>query len=174
MTQRATLCGRIMLVPPLLRFCPYRPQSFLTRIDAIVGCRDAPHRCRAVNAAVQTLLRRLNTAAEHFLANRSYADGRPFTTATSLLTITAGLVLRISPPIEGSKATHHTSPRRGGLSGLIGNIAGQVLHPLRGFALTFFVGGHRPIAFYDLLRDHVRPRKIVEESADPSSADNAM
>src|SRR6267143_401057 len=80
MTQRATLCGRIMLVPPLLRFCPYRPQSFLTRIDAIVGCRDAPHRCRAVNAAVQTLLRRLNTAAEHFLANRSYVDGRPFTT----------------------------------------------------------------------------------------------
>src|SRR5271169_2256039 len=66
----------------------------------------------------------------------------------------AGLVLRISPPIEGSKATHHTSPRRGGLSGLI--------------------GGHRPIAFDDFPRDDVRPREIIEEAADPPSADDAV
>ena len=37
----------------------------------------------------------------------------------------AGLVLRISPPVEGSNATHHTSPRRGGLSGFIGDVAGK-------------------------------------------------
>src|SRR6202022_3548138 len=66
-------------IPPLRGFCPYRPQSFLTRVDAIVGSRDARRSCRAVNAAVQTWLRRPNTAAERFLSNRSYADGRPFT-----------------------------------------------------------------------------------------------
>src|SRR5437660_7966887 len=88
--------------------------------------------------------------------------------------MTAGLVLRISPPIEGSKATHHTSPRRGGLSGLIGNVAGQVLYPLRRCALALLVGGHRPIAFYNLPRDHVRPREIIEETADPPPPDNAV
>jgi len=71
----------------------------------------------------------------------------------------AGLVLRISPPTDGSKATHHTSPQRGGLSGL---------------ALLLLVGGHCPIVFDDLLRDHVRPRKIIEESADTPPADDAV
>src|SRR5271165_5741621 len=88
--------------------------------------------------------------------------------------MTAGLVLQISPPIEGSKATHHTSPRRGGLSGLIGDVAGQVLYPFRGFVFALFVGGHRPIAFDDFPRDNVRPRKVIEESADPPPTDDAV
>jgi len=54
----------------------------------------------------------------------------------SLLTMTAGWVLRISPPIDGSNATHQTSPRCGGLSGLIGDIPGQAFDPLRGIALA--------------------------------------
>ena len=67
-----------------------------------------------------------------------------------------------------------TTPRRAGLSGFIGDVAGQVLDPFQGFAFALFIGGHRPIAFDHLLRDHVRPRKIVEEPADPAPADDAV
>jgi hypothetical protein len=59
-----------------------------------------------------------------------------------LLTISAGRVLRISPPREGSKATHHTSQRRRSPR-LVGDIADQVLDPLGGRAFTLLVGGHR-------------------------------
>src|SRR6266404_5813061 len=69
---------------------------------------------------------------------------------TSLLTTLAGLVLRISPPIEGSKATHQTSPRCGCLSGLIGDIAGQVFDPFRGLALARLIGSHRPVTLDDI------------------------
>src|SRR6266851_2644747 len=93
---------------------------------------------------------------------------------TSLLTTIAGLVLRISPPIEGSKATHQTSPRCGGLSGLIGDIAGQAFDPLRGLAFARFIGGHRPIALDDIARQDVWPREIVQESADPPPSDDAV
>jgi hypothetical protein len=44
----------------------------------------------------------------------------------------------------------HTSPRRGGLSWFIGDVAGQVLDPFQGFAFTLFVGGHRPVTLDEL------------------------
>jgi hypothetical protein len=83
--------------------------------------------------------------------------------AKSLLTTTAGRVLRIPPPSEGSYATHHTSPRCGGLSGLIGDVRGQVFNPFRGIALALLVGGHRPIAFGQVARQHMRAGKVVQK-----------
>src|SRR5579864_3106945 len=91
----------------------------------------------------------------------------------SLLTTTAGRVLRISPPIAGSKATHHTSPRCGGLSLLVGDIAGQVLDPFVGLALARLVGRHRAITLDEVAPGDVRARQIVEETADPPRPNNA-
>src|SRR5882672_1893261 len=94
--------------------------------------------------------------------------------ARSLLTTTAGLVLRISPPREGSNATHHTSPRSGGLSGLIGDVPGQVFNPFGGFALAFLVGGHRPVAFGQVALQYVRTGEVVQKAADPAPPDYAV
>src|SRR5713226_8367528 len=93
---------------------------------------------------------------------------------TSLLTTIAGLVLRISPPIDGSKATHQTSPRCGGLSGLIGNVAGQVFDPLLGFPLVLLVFCHRPVAGGTITLQHVRAGKIVQKAADAAASDDAV
>ncbi len=87
--------------------------------------------------------------------------------ATSLLTMTAGLVLRISPPIDGSTATHQTSPRRGVLSGfirpgVIGYIAGKLFDPLCCLALALLVGRHGAIAFHQIASGDVRAREIVQ------------
>src|SRR5205807_8896086 len=94
--------------------------------------------------------------------------------ARSLLTTTAGRVFRISPPNEGSNATHHTSPRCGGLSGLIGDVRGQVFDPFRSFALALLVGGHRLVAFGQISLQHVRTREIVQKAADPAPPDYAV
>src|SRR5690349_10366017 len=93
--------------------------------------------------------------------------------------MTAGLVLRISPPIDGSNATHHTSPRRGVLSGfihpeIIGDVAGEIFGPLGGFALTLLVGRHRAIAFRQIACGDVRTREIVQKPADTSPPDDAV
>src|SRR6478672_8887384 len=83
--------------------------------------------------------------------------------AMSLLTTIAGRVLRISPPIAGSNATHHTSPRRGGLPRVIGDVASHALDPFGGVPLARFVRRHRPVALGDIPRQHVRPREVVDE-----------
>src|SRR5712691_7916850 len=92
----------------------------------------------------------------------------------SLLTTSAGRVLRISPPIAGSNATHHTSPRRGGLPRVIGDVAGDALDPFRRLALALLVRRHRPVACHQIPRQHMRPRQIAEKPADPSPSDDAV
>src|SRR5690242_21613298 len=94
--------------------------------------------------------------------------------AASLLTMIAGLVLRISPPTAGSNATHQTSPRRGALPGLIGHIAGQVFYPFLRFALVFLVGRHGLVPGEKVAGGHVRPRQIVQKAADPPRPDHPM
>ena len=54
----------------------------------------------------------------------------------SLLRTTAGRFLRTSPPKDGSKLTHHTSPR------FIAHIPGGSLSPFQSFALPALVLGH--------------------------------
>src|SRR3990172_926584 len=56
--------------------------------------------------------------------------------AASLLMMTAGRFLRISPPSDGSKFTHQTSPR------LIGHISNGRLRPLERLGLAGFVLAH--------------------------------
>src|SRR3954452_8568233 len=89
----------------------------------------------------------------------------------SLLTITAGRVLRISPPSVASKATHHTSPRRGCSTGLIGHVADQALVPLERLGLACFVRGHIGIACLEPSRRDMRPRQIVQKAADAARPD---
>src|SRR4051812_48520305 len=86
--------------------------------------------------------------------------------AISLLTITAGRVLRISPSIDGSNAIHQTSPRRGNSAGLIGHVADQALAPRQCFALARFLAGHLGIAGFQPMPRDMRPRQIVEKAAD--------
>src|SRR3954465_13307 len=86
--------------------------------------------------------------------------------AMSLLTITAGRVLRISPPSVASKATHHTSPRRGCSAGLIGHVADQPLAPGRALGFARFVRRHIGIACLEPSRRDMRPRQIVQKAAD--------
>src|ERR1019366_864866 len=56
--------------------------------------------------------------------------------AASLLIMTAGRVFCISPPIEGSKETHHTSPL------FIGLVSYQSFAPLVGFPFMLCVTRH--------------------------------
>src|SRR3954467_3060415 len=89
----------------------------------------------------------------------------------SLLTITAGRVLRISPPSVASKATHHTSPRRGCSTGLIGHIADQAFAPLKRLGRARFVRRHIGIAGLEPSWRDVRAREIVEKAADAARPD---
>src|SRR5436309_3095534 len=84
----------------------------------------------------------------------------------SLLTITADRTFRISPPREASNATHHTSPRRGASTRLIGHVADQAFAPFCGFSLACFLSRHFGIAGFESPWRDVGPRQIVEEAAD--------
>src|SRR6267142_1101461 len=57
-----------------------------------------------------------------------------------LLRITAGLVFLISPPIEGLKLTHQTSPR------FIACVSDCGFRKLKSISLSLFILGHRTIA----------------------------
>src|SRR4051812_25406007 len=90
---------------------------------------------------------------------------------------TAGRVLRISPPIAGSKATHHTSPRCGDgelFGGAMNYVADQALHPFRCFAFVLLVGGHGAIGGLEIASGYVWTCEVVQEAADASAPDNAV
>src|SRR5438067_1947993 len=83
--------------------------------------------------------------------------------------MTAGRVFRISPAKEGSKATHHTSPRRGGSAALIRGVADHALAPLQRLRLAPFVRRHGAISGIEPRRGDMRPREIVDEAADAAA-----
>src|SRR3954471_5537164 len=90
---------------------------------------------------------------------------------------TAGRVLRFSPPIAGSKATHHTSPRGGGgqlFAAAMSYVADQALDPFRCFAFVRLVGGHGAIGSLEVASGHVWACEVVQEAADASAPDDAV
>src|SRR6266851_4301921 len=72
-----------------------------------------------------------------------------------------GRVFLASPPIDGSNATHHASPRRGSFSspGLIGDITDQPFAPLSRFALALFVRRHLFHLFHHPAAQRLRPQR---------------
>src|ERR1700674_3542579 len=86
----------------------------------------------------------------------------------------AGRVFLISPPIEGSKATHQTSPRRGAAVSpwLIRDVSDQPLAPFQRFRFPPLVRRHRAVALLQTSMHDVRAGKIVQEAADVAPADN--
>src|ERR1019366_9256749 len=89
----------------------------------------------------------------------------------SLLTITAGRVFCISPPRDGSKSTHQTSPRN---MRLVPSVSDQSLRPSQRFPLPVLVRSHVPVRRFDVFRQDVRTRKLLQKLADPAPADLAM
>jgi hypothetical protein len=92
-------------------------------------------------------------------------DGFRCRLEASRLTITAGRVLRISPPMAGSQPTHQTSPR------FIGHVASQVLGPLESLCLAPAIGGHGLVGRIELRIHDMRPRQRVDKTADAPGAD---
>src|ERR1051325_4318828 len=91
--------------------------------------------------------------------------------AMSLLTITAGRVLRNSSPSGVSTAPHPTSPRLGWSTRLIGPVADQALAPVERLGLARFLRRHIGIARLESPGRDMRPRQIVEEAADAARTD---
>src|SRR4051812_35861080 len=91
--------------------------------------------------------------------------------AISLLTTTAGRVLRISPPTDGWNATHQSSPRRGNSAGLIGYIPNQALAPRQRFGLARFLARHVRIGCFQALRRDMGPCQIIEKATNAARPD---
>src|ERR1035441_9353383 len=90
----------------------------------------------------------------------------------SLLTITAGRVFWISPPGEGSKSTHQTSPRS--IWPVPCHIADDTFRPLLGVALAFLVSRHFEVCSFDVLRYDVWPGEFLKELADSPASDGTV
>src|SRR3954468_11938998 len=82
--------------------------------------------------------------------------------------MTAGRRFWISPPIEGSKSTHQTSPR------FIRDVPDRGFPPLVSLGLTAFVRCHRPVGIGQVLRNHVGADQTFDELANLLPADHAM
>src|SRR5262252_1368535 len=88
--------------------------------------------------------------------------------AASLLRMTAGRCLRISPPTDGSKLTHQTSPRS------IADITDGGFCPGKCLRLTPFVLGHVLICCFKLLREEVGTHQFFDKAADAPTANDSM
>src|SRR5262252_5299778 len=88
--------------------------------------------------------------------------------AASLLRMTAGRCLRISPPTDGSKLTHQTSPR------VIADITDGGFCPGECFGFTRFVLRHLLIGRFQLVGQEVRADEILNKATDTATTDNFM
>src|SRR4051794_30044306 len=88
--------------------------------------------------------------------------------AASLLTMTAGRRFCISPPTEGSKFTHQTSPR------FIGYVPDKCLDPFQRLSFSRFISGHFRVARREIRRHHVRTNEIFDELADSTRTDHPV
>src|SRR3954466_3721342 len=88
--------------------------------------------------------------------------------AASLLTMTAGRVLRISLPIEGSNSTHQTSPR------FIAHISGQRIAPFGSFRLAGLIFSHGLVAVIQCGFDDMGPNQVFDELAHAPPAHYAI
>src|ERR1035437_1035024 len=89
----------------------------------------------------------------------------------SLLTITAGRVFCISPPRDGSKSTHQTSPRS---MRLVSDVSDQSFRPSQRFPLPIPVRSHVAVRRLHVFRQDVWTRKLFQKLTDPPPADLAM
>lgn len=76
-----------------------------------------------------------------------------------MLTMTAGPFVRTSPPTDGSKLTHQTSPR------FMHHVRDGRLSPFVNFRLSSLVGTHIPIGGHEIARDDVRADQRLDEPA---------
>ena len=92
--------------------------------------------------------------------------------AALLLTITAGRIFCISPPSDGSKLTHHTSPR----SKLANwkRIVDQGFYPLGRFALPVPVEAHLPIGRLQAGLGYDRTRQLLDYLADRTASGRGL
>src|SRR2546422_22781 len=88
--------------------------------------------------------------------------------AASLLRMTAGRCLRISPPTDGSKLTHQTSPR------FIADITDCGFCPGKRFGFTRFILRHLLIGRFQLVRQDVWTDEFFDKATDTSTANDSM
>src|SRR6266540_1088691 len=81
--------------------------------------------------------------------------------------MTAGRCLRISPPTDGSKSTHHT--HRGSSS----RVHYRRFDPIQGCSFTLFVLRHEMVGVFQIGSNHVRPHQPFDELADLTATDDA-
>src|SRR5438552_3786399 len=86
----------------------------------------------------------------------------------SLLTITAARFFWISPPTEGPKLIHQTSPR------FIADIPHRVFRPLQSFGFALLVSSHLPVSLFELLGDDVGAYRLLDEAADATPTYDCM
>src|ERR1035437_9058809 len=77
----------------------------------------------------------------------------------------------MSPPSEGPKSTHHTSPRS---MWLRQGIADHAFAPLQRLFFARWVGCHFAIGSFGVLRQDGGAREFLNELADPAPADGAV
>src|SRR3989304_5898750 len=88
--------------------------------------------------------------------------------AASLLTMMAGRFLRISPPTEGSKLTHQTSPL------FMGAVPEGCLGPFQRFLLAGLILRHLLVSRLELGSDNMRAHEFLDKLADLSRSDDLM
>src|SRR5437879_12145292 len=82
--------------------------------------------------------------------------------------MTAGRLFRVSPPMEGPKFTHHTSPR------LIGYIPHGPLCPLQSAGLALLVLRHLLVRLFEVLPRDLGADQVFDESADPAPSHHGV
>src|SRR5438874_11162416 len=82
--------------------------------------------------------------------------------------MTAGRLFRVSPPMEGSKFTHHTSPR------LIGYIPHGPFCPLQSVGLALLVPRHLLVRLFEVLPRDLGTDQVFDESADPAPSHHGV
>ncbi|HEV2687067.1 MAG TPA: O-acetyl-ADP-ribose deacetylase [Bryobacteraceae bacterium] len=87
----------------------------------------------------------------------------------SLLTMTAGRVFAISPPSDGSKSTHQTSPRSTGM--LARNVSDSRFGPFQRLLFPRMVGCHLAVGSLDILWQDVGTSKPFDKLTDPAPPD---
>src|ERR1700710_1659436 len=82
--------------------------------------------------------------------------------------MTAGRRFLISPPTDGSKLIHQTSPR------FIRYVPDRGFRPLVSLGLTTFVCRHLPVGVGQVVRHHMRTNQTLDELADLLSTNYTM
>src|ERR1019366_6742267 len=86
--------------------------------------------------------------------------------------MTAGRVFCISPPTDGSKSTHQTSPRSMRVRG--GSVSDDAFRRLQRLPFSGVVGGHVAVRSFDILRHDVGACEFFNELADSAPADGPV